>query len=263
MTLEGIVIQIIPQKERDLIARLLLREGTVVSVYVFGGMGGGKNSKPRIFEPGSLLRVEVREARTGRVGGDGLLTASESSVLWQPAHMRHQPVAFALTCLYLELTLKSALPHEGTNPVAAREHAGLFTVLSNGLFYLDEAAGAKELHWPTHLALFLSKFLLHLGLVPDENSCVYCGCELAQEASAPLVIEQGGFSCSACYRESGAPPQAELPVRAGLSQALRLKFSEWRKIQQLPRDATHELLRFWSYHFQVQLADVSSYRLLG
>lgn len=263
MTLEGIAIQIIPQKERDLIARLLLREGTVVSAYVFGGMGGGKNAKPRIFEPGSLLRVEVREARSGRVSSDGLVTASASSVLWQPAHMRHHPVAFALACLYLELTLKSALPHEGSNAGAAREHAGLFTVLSNGLFYLDEAASIQQLHWPTQLTLFLAKFLLHLGLLPDETSCVYCGCALAQEGHAPLVIEQGGFSCSACFRESGAPATEALPMRAGLSQALRLKFSDWRMLQQLPRESAHELLRFWSYHFHVPLADVSSYRLLG
>lgn len=262
MTLEGIVIQIIPQKERDLIARMLLREGTITSVYVYGGMGGGKNSKPRVYEPGNLLRIQLRESRSGHTSLETLQMASEQSLLWQSQHIRHHPQAFALACLYLEMVLKTALPHSSENIFAAQEHGGLFNVVSNGLFHLDQALMQNNFKWENHLLLFLSKFLLHLGILPDESECVYCGCQLEEEVMSPLIVEQGGYSCMNCVHESGAEANLELPVRALLSQAIRTRFQDWSSIQSAPQAVNTHLIHFWCYHFQVKLPDVTSYKML-
>jgi len=262
MALEGLVVQIIPQKERDLIARMLLREGTMTSVYVFGGMGGGKNSKPRVFEPGNLMRIETRSSKSGHAGGDTLHTVSDHTLLWQSTQIRHHPQGFALACLYLEMVLKTALPHQSDNTHASREHAGLFNVVSNGLFYLDQALAQKTLQWESHLLLFLAKFLLHLGVLPDENECVFCGGDLSEEAMAPLVLEQGGFACSNCAGQVETDLGTPLPVRALLAQAIRTKFQDWGSLPFTPLAVDTRLIQFWCYHFQVKLPEVTSYKML-
>ncbi|MBY0518301.1 MAG: DNA repair protein RecO C-terminal domain-containing protein [Bacteriovoracaceae bacterium] len=262
MALEGIVIQIIPQKERDLIARFLLREGTTISVYVFGGMGGGKNSKPRVFEPGNLLKFELRRSQSGHASGETLGSVSEHTLMWQAKNIRHDAKGFALACLYMEMILKTALPHQGEDINAQSEHGGLFNVLSNGLFYLDQSLEKKNLIWENHLLLFLSKFLLHLGVLPDESECVYCGSSLELEACAPLILEQGGFTCENCLSQIEESVETNLPLRALLSQAVRTKFQEWEKLPQTPQTVNVRLIQFWCYQFQVRLPEVMSYKLL-
>jgi recombinational DNA repair protein (RecF pathway) len=261
MVFEGIVVQVIPQKERDLIARLLLREGTLISFYVYGGMGGGKNSKPRKFEPGNLMRVDVKPSRSGHIAQDSLKIASESSILWQAKNVRHHSQGFALACLFLEMILKTALPHQEENTLASQEHAGLFNVLSNGLFYLDQSLEKKLWEWSNHLIIFSAKFLLHLGILPDENECVFCGCELALEASPPLIIEQGGYACKDCLEQAALKVEF-LPIRALLSQAVRLRYQDWELMTESHRNVSTKLIEFWCYHYQVKLPDLTSYQLL-
>lgn len=261
MVLEGLVVQVIPQKERDLVARLLLRQGTMCSIYVYGGMGGGKNSKPRVFEPGSMMRVEARINKTG-VAQD-LLTAGETNLIWRSDNIRHDSSAFALTCLYLEMTMKTAVNfnHQDEHSTG-REHSGLFAVLSNALFHLDQSLGQKEFHWRSHLLLFLSKFLHHLGVMPDESSCVFCGEALEGDVIAPLIQDQGGFSCSSCIQQAGLPISTPLPVRPLLAKAVRTNFKDWREIPEVPLPVNIQLMQFWSYHMQVKLPELTSYQLL-
>lgn len=261
MVLEGLVTQIIPQKERDLVARLLLREGTLVSVYVYGGMGGGKNSKPRLFEPASMMRVDVRQNKTG-VAAD-LLTVAESSLLWRSELIRHDAQAFALTCLYLEMTMKTAVSFNPADQEGSlKEHAGLFAVLSNAFFYLDQSLAQKNFQWRSHLLLFLSKFLHHLGVMPDESSCVFCGEQLEGDVIAPLIQEQGGFACQECVRQASLQVGEVLPVRPLLARAVRTSFKDWTQIPPVPQPVNVQLMQFWSYHLHVKLPELASYQLL-
>lgn len=260
MEFEGLVIQVIPQKERDLIARVLLRQGTLTSFYVYGGMGGGKNSKPRLYEPGNLVKVHVRGNQSGHTSQESLKMVNEGSVLWQGKNLRHHPQAFALACLYLEITLKTALPHHDDDVVG--EHQGLFNALSNGLFYLDQAVGDGEWSWTNHFVLFMGKFLHYLGILPDENECVFCGSELETESFIPLIVDQGGYSCQSCYQQSGLQVKMT-PVRHNLTLSVRTRFQDWRQIQGVSKDTCQQLIEFWGYHYQVKLPDLTSYRLLG
>lgn len=261
MLLEGLVTQIIPQKERDLVARLLLRGGVMASVYVYGGMGGGKNAKPRVYEPGSMMRLEVRQNKTG-VSQD-MLTVAESSLIWRSERIRHDSSAFALMCLYLEMVMKTAVSFNPQDQHShSQEHAGLFAVLSNALFHLDQALAEQNFHWRSHLLLFLSKFLHHLGVMPDESSCVFCGNALEGDVIAPLVQEQGGFACQDCVREANISTHNPLPVRPLLARAVRTSFKDWREIPEVPAPVNVQLMQFWSYHLHVKLPELASYRLL-
>jgi recombinational DNA repair protein (RecF pathway) len=255
--LEGVVMQVVPQKERDLIAKLLLRDGTAAGVYVYGGMGGGTQNKPRVFEPGNMMRVQIRPSRAG-VGGD-LAVAAENLLLWRSAQIRHDARAFALLCLYLEMSLKTAVTHHpGGN---ATEHAGHFGVVSNALFHLDQALAEKSFAWSTHLTLFLTKFLHHLGILPDEASCVFCGEALGEDPSTPLVADQGGFACAACAAAASLPASLR-PVRPFLAQAVRTRFQDWRAMPEVPPEVNVQLMQFWGHHLNVRLPDLASYRLL-
>lgn len=254
MTLEGIVAQVVPQKERDVLARLILREGSMVGVYVYGGMGGGKNAKPRIIEPGAMLRIETRAPRAGM--NSELLTGSETTLLWRPVHMRHHAEAFALTCLLLEMALKTCVPYHPDSPEGDQEHVGLFNVLSNGLFHLDQAVGMNDFRWRGHLMLFMAKYLLQLGILPDESSCVFCGSDLNQVKSSSLVVEQGGFACSTCAHGEGGD------VRGMVALAVRTRYPEWPEFPDTPAQACIQLMQFWGYHLHVKLPELGAYRLL-
>ena len=59
MQLEGILVHKAIHKERDLIGTLLLRDGTLVNLYFYGGRGGGKSQKGSILELGFMLKVKL------------------------------------------------------------------------------------------------------------------------------------------------------------------------------------------------------------
>jgi recombinational DNA repair protein (RecF pathway) len=207
------------------------------------------------------MRVQLTRHRSGHLAQDTLKTAAESSVLWQPQHIRHDAQGFALACLYLELVLKSALPMQDNQHGLPSEHAGLFNVLSNGLFFLDQALKVQRFEWSSHFTLFMSKFLLHLGILPDESVCVYCGAELANEFQTPLVIEQGGYACASCVGQLNGKME-NISLRPYLAQAVRLKYQDWTQMQASHREICTRLIEFWGYHFQVRLPELTSYRLL-
>ena len=106
MVFEGVVIHKVPYKERDLIAKLLMRNGMMGSFYIYGGQGGGKHHKPTIFEIGSMVKIQIKEQRAGKIEGNELMMASESSRLWEPHLIRHNIQAFYLVCLYFEVLQK-------------------------------------------------------------------------------------------------------------------------------------------------------------
>lgn len=168
-----------------------------------------------------------------------------------------------LMCLYLEMVMKTAVSFNPQDQHShSQEHAGLFAVLSNALFHLDQALAEQNFHWRSHLLLFLSKFLHHLGVMPDESSCVFCGNALEGDVIAPLVQEQGGFACQDCVREANISTHNPLPVRPLLARAVRTSFKDWRDIPEVPAPVNVQLMQFWSYHLHVKLPELASYRLL-
>ena len=79
---------------------------------------------------------------------------------------------------------------------------------------------------------------------------------------SPLIVDQGGYSCMNCVKESGSEVSTDLPVRALLSLAIRTRFQDWPLIQGAPQAVNTHLIQFWCYHFQVKLPDVTSYKML-
>ena len=155
MHIEGIVLHKTLYKEKDLIAHLLLRSGDTLTVYFYGGKGGGKKLKGSIVEMGFMLGVYLQKAT--RKLESQIQVAKEYELKWHPKYIRENYQAFCLASFYLELIAKiSSEAH--IDDVHSINNEGLFKVLSNALFYLDEAVGKKSFDLHQHLFIFFAKF---------------------------------------------------------------------------------------------------------
>ena len=76
-------------------------------------------------------------------------------------------------------------------------HDGLFNVLSNALFFLNEAVKQKNFKSHNHLFIFLAKLSVQLGITLDVEHCLFCGEALNSEMCL-FDPQNGGFSCHDC-----------------------------------------------------------------
>ena len=202
----------IPFKERDVIGRLLLRNGKQLSVLLYGGLGNKHKSSPA--QLGYMLSLEInRSARRE------MYSSREYTLSWQ--HRRcsgHQ--AFYLLCFYLELISRMAPEDELHEGEGAGEHRGLFRVLSNALYQLD-GRGVPEKN--RHLGVFLCKLIIELGITPNLKHCLYSQRALGEVADFQLLLDQGGF-VDRQYLDRSGPGHRK--VWAMLSDCWRLPYPE-------------------------------------
>jgi DNA repair protein RecO len=257
MTFEGIVIHRVPYKERDLIVKLLLRQGLVGSFYIYGGQGGGKLHKPTIFELGSMIRLFTKDQR-GKVETSELMVSAEHQRIWEPQSIRHDIRAYYLVCLYFELVQKFSLPfHPGNTDPESRDHEGVFAVLSNALFYLEDALKKEVFQPEQQLALFLIKLLYHLGIMPDTDHCSYCQEELLQLNSVIFLPAQGQFACHECAtgeNEKGFLLRMKLGYQTRYQDYLNYTGSSFHECD--------KLLFYFCHQYHLRPVELKSYSLL-
>ena len=190
---EGVLLSKRPFRERDLIARLLLRNGKRVDILFYAGQGGGKKLKSSLLQLGYLICVEINRVPSNH---QGMYSSREYSIGWQHVRIQYSYQAFYLLCFYLELVAKIA-PEDnllGSEGGAGKgDYYGLFRVLSNSLFYLEKALAHREFSRGRSLALFLSKLIMELGITPNLNTCLYSNQRLCELERFKLLCDQGGF----------------------------------------------------------------------
>lgn len=257
MVFEGIVIGKTPYKERDLIVKVLLRSGFIASFYVYGGQGGGKHHKPSLFEFGCMMRIHTKDQGSRGVEKSELLMVSEYERIWEPNNIRHNVKAFYLSCLYYEIILKFVVSYHPEHGEVDHEHEGIFSVLSNALFYLDKSLAEKEFWAHQHLHLFLVKLLYHLGIMPDVDYCVYCAQDLLTSEGAHFLIAQGQFSCLSCVQESN-----DIGFLLRIKKAYQTKYQNMDEVHGTNQLETEKLLSFFCHHFQVKMVELKSYQLI-
>jgi hypothetical protein len=258
MVFEGLVIHRTPYKERDLIAKLILRNGLVGSFYIYGGQGGGKHSKPSVFEPGTMMRIHQRDQRARSFEGSELIIAGEHSRLWGPEHIRHDVRAFYLSCLYFEVVRKFSSAFQlGESDYQEASHQGIFSVLSNAIFYLDESLAKGTTDLPAHLLLFLVKLLYHLGITPETDSCGLCGSELAPKLGPSFIPAAGHFGCRSCVtgEDHGA-------FRLRIKQGYQTRYQDHHHLQGTNFREADMLLHYLCHQFQTKPIELKSYGLL-
>jgi recombinational DNA repair protein (RecF pathway) len=189
--IDGIVLKKMPYQERHLLVTLLLRHGFQKTFLFYGGLGGGRLQKGSVLELGHLIRFQPM-AQTKKASGQ-LDRCKDWDCAWFHHHIRKNYRALAQLCFYLE-TLQKFSPIEEDSEFGLDTHRNLFAVLSNALVALDRL-GAKpaEKDFHFHLAFFLGKMLMALGLCPPLDACVLSAAPLTLQSKVMLHPDQGGF----------------------------------------------------------------------
>lgn len=257
MEFEGIVIHRVPYKERDLIVKLLLRNGLVGSFYIYGGQGGGKKQKPTIFELGSMIRIRIKQQRT-RLESSELMISEEHQRIWEPQRIRYDIKAFYLSCLYFELVQKLSLSFQpGSSDPENQDHEGVFAVVSNALFYIDDALKNERFFAHQQLTLFLVKLLFHLGIMPDTESCSYCHSELLDESAVVFLPANGQFSCSNC-----AQGENEKGFLLRIKKGYQTRFQEYVDFHGTNFSECDKLIQYFCHQYHLRPVELKSYSLL-
>jgi DNA repair protein RecO len=257
MLFEGIVINRVPYKERDLIVKLLLRNGLLGSFYIYGGQGGGKHHKPSQFGPGSMMRVQIRETKTRNMEGAELLVAQEYTRLWEPTHIRHNIQAFYLICLYFELVMKIAPTHQGESESGNSETEGIFSVVSNAVFHLESSLEKNQFEAPQQLMLFMVKLLYHMGIMPDTDHCGYCQTNLLEATGAMFLPAEGQFACGNCVSGDN-----EKNFLLRIKKGYQTRFQDYKELAGTNFHESDRLIQYFCHQFHLKAMDLRSYQLL-
>ncbi len=270
MHIEGIILSKTPYKERDLICNLLLRSGKKTSVYFYGGRGGGKGNKGSILEVGFMLAVEL--GRKKRSVETEINIAKEYQLLWRADKIRENFQAFYLSCFYLEYLAKIAI-EENFHEEGHEEHQGLFNVLSNGLYFLDESLGKDQFELPSHLFIFLTKLSAQLGIAPDTNHCIFCDNAFKQDELCLFDPQNGGFACTECCskRDEFLSDNKNLLQEYQSSQNFRMMlkvvhsrpYKEYQSITGITHGLTAGAFNFINYQFGITADKVKSWKMVS
>lgn len=258
MFFEGIVVHKVPYKERDLIVKLLLRNGLTGSFYIYGGQGGGKHHKPNLFEPGCMMKIHVKEQKSKALEGNDILIAQEYQRIWDPKHIRHNIQAFYLMCLYFEIITKLAQPHNAQDrEMDHAETEGIFSVLSNALFYLDESLNRGDFITEQHAMLFMVKLLFHMGIMPDTEHCGYCTGLLMDSPSVSFVATDGHFACGQCVSTEN-----EKGFLLRVKKGFQTRFQDYAELTEARFPEFDKLIQFFCQQFHLKPIELKSYSLL-
>ena len=257
MIFEGLLIHKVPYKERDLIVKLLLRNGLVGSFYIYGGQGGGKNHKPTIFEIGSMIRILIKDQRA-KLDSSDLMISAEHQRIWEPQSIRYDIKAFYLVCLYFELVQKFSMPfQQGSSDYQNLDHEGVFSVVSNALFYLEDSLTKKQFSAHQHLTLFMVKLLFHLGIMPDTDNCSYCQTDLMENHSVVFLPANGQFACQQCF--SG---ENEKGFLLRIKKGYQTKYQHYQEFLGTNFPECDKLIQYFCHQYHLRPVELKSYALL-
>lgn len=257
MVFEGIVVHKVPYKERDLIVKLLLRNGLVGSFYIYGGQGGGKNHKPTIFEIGSMVKIMIKDQRT-KIDSSDLMISAEHQRVWEPQSIRHDIKAFYLVCMYFELIQKFSIPfQQGTSDYDNNDHEGIFSVVSNALFYMEDSLVKKQFNAHQHLTLFMVKLLFHLGIMPDTDNCSYCQADLMENESVVFLAANGQFACHQCSQGDN-----EKGFLLRIKKGYQTKYQDYAAFLGTNFSECDKLIQYFCHQYHLRPVELKSYGLL-
>ncbi len=255
--IEGLLISKTPFKERDLIGRILLRNGKYVSILFHGGRGGGTKKKASVLELGFMFAIDLQYSR----GGSEIYRAREWSPIWVHHDIRNHTKAFYLLCFFCEVMSFASFEENLHDSDDDGNLEGLFRVCSNALFLCEKELKEKRFDMHKNLMLFLSKLLLEQGVFPRIESCRICGNYLHQFDTLSLVSEKGGFACENCQK--GGSLGKELWRFLGISSQTKYQDFQFEAPERIPMESmTTALLQYFNFQFQLSNNSFKSLPLL-
>ncbi len=244
--LDGIILSKTPYQDRHLLSRVLLKNGKKISVNFLGGQGGGKKMKSSLIQLGHGVRFSL----TGKIKeGEQLNLCKEYKGLWEPKSIRDHYRAFYLMCFFLELidkiSLQDDLRSRGKFGHVDIGDEGLYNVLSNAIFYLDDALINNRFDQKIFL-LFLCKVVFQLGLTPNLDREHFSDIPLSQLSEFHLSFENGGFvdSSDAPIHEKNNHKDVWKIMRSSWD----LKFKNYSELETVEGTVIEVILNYLLYH---------------
>ncbi|MFZ4713904.1 MAG: DNA repair protein RecO [Bacteriovoracaceae bacterium] len=263
--IEGILINKIVYRERDLIGHLLLRNGEKLSVMFFGGRGGGSKNKPSLLELGYLMKVELKKNQKKE---EAMYVAVEWQSVWSHQQVRYEFKAFSLMTFFLELINRVAIT-TNLDESELNDQEGLFKVLSNSLFYLEKSLSEFNFQPLSHLALFLCKMTFELGVAPDPFLCTFCGNDLTPQNLLSFEMQEGGFCCTNCMQKDNLKSNLvdiaqgkDLAFWMSLRTIWNLKYQDFAELRLDDRTVTDKLYHYLCFQFQIDPKSLKTYSML-
>jgi DNA repair protein RecO len=256
---EAIILRKIPFKEKDLVLQVLMRTGLKASVLIYGGQGGGKSYKAKNLELGNLVEFTLSSFNKG-IQSD-ILTAKSFQLSFAHRFIREDYLAYTLLCFELELINKISLKADEVGQSHYQE--GLFNVLSNSIFYLDQLVEQKKQNHLDLLILFLTKLIYQLGVFPELSNCSACQAELVNRYYFNL---DGGFLCADCTMpedQSRSSLNLAHQLRSLVQIAATTQFKSYtditNKLEKINPQVVERLFSYLCYQLHLKQTDILSF----
>ncbi len=264
-TIEGILLNKIPFKEKNIIGHILLRNGHKLSVVFYGGQGGGKRHIGSTLQVGYLISFSV----TGNHKQNfEMLGSTEYREKWYHSSITDNIRAFYLMCFFNETLDKfsplATTPHDMDEKNSEQE--GLFRLLSNAIFRLNKISSSENYKTSRELGVFLTKAMVELGVFPNTRNCEVSGESLKENDAVYLSAEKGGF----VHFHFLEPEEKRLVDKeeskfSGLHRRLeaisKTKYSDITD-QSFSMTECHELLKFICYQQHLSPTDFKTFSAL-
>jgi recombinational DNA repair protein (RecF pathway) len=138
-----------------------------------------------------------------------------------------------------------------------REHEGVFSVISNALFHLNDSLEKQEFIAHQHLTLFMIKLLFHLGIMPETDQCSYCATALMEAPGVTFLAANGHFACTQCVNAEN-----EKGFLLRIKKGYQTKYQDYQELTGTNFQEADKLIQFFCHHFQLRPLELKSYGLL-
>ena len=261
-SIEGILLNKIPFKEKNVIGHVLLRNGHKVSVVFYGGQGGGKRHIGSTLQLGYLISFLASGTHKSSFE---MLGSNEYKEKWHHEAITTNVKAYYLMCFFNECLEKFSPLATNAHDLSenSNEQVGLFRLLSNAIFRLEKVCHEKSYETGTELGLFLTKAMIELGVFPNSRICEVSGNILKDSDLAYLSAEKGGFVLEQFLeaedkRLIDRTMSSKIGLHSRLEKISRSQYAEVKNIE-FSLNECRELFKFICYQQHMSPSDFKTY----
>lgn len=194
--------------------------------------------------------------------------AKEWLPMWSYEQIRLNHKAFSTMCFYLEIA-NYLCPEEDLfddHSDFDESMVGLFRVLSNAIFHLEERLKAGRCDPYSEIVIFLGKLLVEQGVFPIRDNCAFCDNPLEKIGRIYLVTDHGGFSCGECATHleeammSSSSEGRELWELLG--SVANHRYQELSELKMQDRAVIHTLLNYTCYQLHLEISRLKTLKMV-
>ncbi len=211
-----------------------------------------------------MMKLELSHAKRN----SELHRAKEWTPLWCYEYIRLNHKAFSTMCFYLEMVSHLCAEEDLFDDHADFDESmvGLFRVLSNALFHLEERLKSQKCDPHSEIVIFLGKLLIEQGVFPTRDNCAFCDGALEKLGRIYLVTDHGGFSCGECatHLEEAmmSSSQEGRELWEILGSVANHRYQELSELKMQDKGVIHTLLNYACYQLHLEIGRLKSLKMV-